>query len=368
MTTQTRPATDHRLPFPAPHHADRTSSQKPSTITEEEHRANEDFLAGAYAPNTAIAYRSQLRVWVSWCAQRGLSPADADADSLVTYIRERAEGVAIGERHHGPAKPNSLNVACAAISKAYEVAGLPDVTKHARVREALRSHRSRVARAGVRVKQAEALTAENMAAIRATALQPRRGRGGMETEGQARRRGLVDIALVGLMRDCMLRRSEAADVRWSHITSQADGTGRLLVGVSKTDQEGEGAVLFVSSQTMRDLAALRPDGAEEQPVFGLHPRSIGRRIAAAARAAGEIGAYSGHSARVGMARDLARAGEELPRAHDGGALEGTGDGRTLHLPRARRSRRRRQVPQRVLAPGVLWIFFIFCYQKIAIMY
>ena len=322
MTTQTRSTTDHLLPFPAPQNKDRTSSQKPSTITEEEHRANEEFLAGAYAPNTAKAYRSQLRAWVSWCAQRGLSPAGADADSLVTYIRERAEGVAIGDRQHRPAKPNSLNVACAAISKAHEVAGLPDITKHARVREALRSHRSRVARAGVRVRQAEALTAENMAAIRATALQPRRGRGGVETEEQARRRGLVDIALVGLMRDCLLRRSEAADARWSHITSHADGTGRLFVGVSKTDQEGEGALLFVSRRTMRDLSALRSDGAEDRRVFGLHPRTIGRRIAAAARAAGEVGAYSGHSARVGMARDLARAGEELPALMTAGRWKG----------------------------------------------
>ena len=322
MATQTRPATDHRLQFPVAHHDDRTGSQKPSTITEEEHRANEEFLEGAYAPNTAISYRSQLRAWVNWCAQRGLSPADADADSLVTYIRERAEGVAIGDRHHRPAKPNSLNVACAAISKAYGVAGLTDVTKHAKVREALRSHRHRTARAGIRVKQAEALTAENMAAIRATALRPRRGRGGMETEEQARRRGLVDIALIGLMRDCLLRRSEAADARWDHITSHADGTGRLLVGVSKTDQEGEGALLFVSSQTMRDLSALRAGAADEQPVFGLHPRSIGRRIAAAARAAGEAGAYSGHSARVGMARDLARAGEELPALMTAGRWKG----------------------------------------------
>ena len=167
MTTEAQPSTDDRLLLPAPHHEDRNHSHTPSTITEEEHRANAEFLAGAYAPNTRMAYQSQLRAWANWCAQRGLSPADADADSLVTYIRERAEGTSIGGRHHRPAKPNSLNVACAAISKAYEVAGLPDVTNHATVREALRSHRHRMARAGVRVKQAEALTAENVAAIRA---------------------------------------------------------------------------------------------------------------------------------------------------------------------------------------------------------
>ena len=322
MTIQTRPTTEHRLPFPAPQNKDRTSSQKPSTVTEEEHRANEEFLAGAYAPNTRTAYRSQLRAWVSWCAQRGLSPAGADPDSLVTYIRERGRW----DRHRRP--PTQAGEAQQPErGMCRNLQGLrgrrtSDITKHPKVREALRSHRYRTARAGIRVKQAEALTAENLAAIRATALHPRRGRGGMETEQQARRRGLVDIALVALMRDCMLRRSEAADVRWSHITPHADGTGRLLVGVSKTDQEGEGALLFVSSQTMRDLAPIRPDGAKDRPVFGLHPRSIGRRIAAAARAAGEVGAYSGHSARVGMARDLARAGEELPALMTAGRWKG----------------------------------------------
>lgn len=322
MTTDVHQSTDQDPLALAPHRTAQDDSRTRSAISESEHRANEEFLSGAYAPNTSVAYRSQLRTWAAWCVQRGTSPAEADADTLVTYIRERAEGVVIGERLHRPAKPNSLNVACAAISKAYELAGMDDITKQPRVREALRAHRYRMAREGVRIRQAEALTAENMAAIRATALRPRRGRGGMESDETARRRGLVDIALIALMRDCMLRRSEAADVRWSDITSHPDGTGRLFVGVSKTDQEGEGALLFVSKRTMSDLDAIRPEFEVDGVVFGLHPRTIGRRIAAAARAAGGSGAYSGHSARVGMARDLARAGEELPSLMTAGRWKG----------------------------------------------
>ena len=322
MTMEAHPATEGLIHLSTERREHRDGLRALPAITEEEHRANEEFLAGAYAPNTSLAYRSQLRAWAGWCEQRGLSPAEADPDSLITYIRERAEGVVIGERHHRPAKPNSLNVACAAISKAYETAGLPDITRHPRVREALRSHRNRMAREGLRVKQAQALTAENMAAIRATALRPRRGRGGVETEDTARRRGLVDIALIALMRDCMLRRSEAAAVTWSDITSHFDGSGRLQLGVTKTDQEGEGDLLFVSRQTMSDLAAIRSVDSEDRLVFDLHPRSIGRRIAAAARAAGVSGAYSGHSARVGMARDLARAGEELPALMTAGRWKG----------------------------------------------
>ena len=322
MTTDVQSPTDQGPLLLATPRTSQDGSRATPAITEAEHSANEEFLAGAYAPNTSRSYRSQLRTWAAWCVQRGTSPAAADADALVTYIRERAEGVTIGGRRHGPAKPNSLNVACAAISKAYELAGMDDITRHPRVREALRAHRYRMARDGVRVRQAEALTAEDMAAIRATALRPRRGRGGMESEETARRRGLTDIALIGLMRDCMLRRSEAADVRWEHITPEPDGTGRLFVGVSKTDQEGEGTLLFISRRTMGDLEAIRPETSADGPVFGLHPRTIGRRIAAAARAAGGTGAYSGHSARVGMARDLARAGEELPALMTAGRWKG----------------------------------------------
>ena len=60
-------------------------------------------------------------------------------------------------------------------------------------------------------RQAAALTEEGLAAIRATAELPRTGpRGRTHRARTARRRGLVDIALVSVMRDAMLQRSEAA--------------------------------------------------------------------------------------------------------------------------------------------------------------
>ena len=50
----------------------------------------------------------------------------------------------------------------------------------------------------------------------------------------------------------------------------------------------------------------------DTPVFGLSPRQIGRRVNAAARAAGLGEGFTGHSGRVGMAQDLAKTGAELP--------------------------------------------------------
>lgn len=94
---------------------------------------------------------------------------------------------------------------------------------------------------------------------------------------------------------------------------ESDGTGRLTVTRSKTDPEGEGAVLFVSAPTIEALRAVRPAKASaDDSIFGLSDDQIARRVKAAAEAAGLGEGFTGHSARVGMAQDLARAGAELP--------------------------------------------------------
>ena len=70
--------------------------------------------------------------------------------------------------------------------------------------------------------------------------------------------------------------------------------------------------LYIGKQAAGALKAIRP--AKEQfdlqtPVFGLSPQQIGRRVTAAAKAAG-LG--EGFSGRVGMAQDLASTGTEMP--------------------------------------------------------
>ena len=78
----------------------------------------------------------------------------------------------------------------------------------------------------------------------------------------------------------------------------------ISVRRSKTDQEGEGVTLYIGAQAGEALQAIMP--AEElldrnTPVFGLSPRQIGRRVSAAAKAAGLGDGFTGHSGRVGMA-------------------------------------------------------------------
>ena len=71
---------------------------------------------------------------------------------------------------------------------------------------------------------------------------------------------MLDIALTSVMCEGLLRVSVASALRWQDIEEEEDGTGRLLIRRSKTDAEGEGAVAFLSVQTMESLdnEALRP--------------------------------------------------------------------------------------------------------------
>ena len=191
-----------------------------------------------------------------------------------------------------------------------------------------RTLRSATRKAGREQKQAEALTAESLTVIRSTACNPRLGRGGrFESREIAMCRGNLDIALISLMRDAMLRVSEAAVLTWRDIENKADGTGRLLIRRSKTDSEGQGAVAF----------PVRPDhggaGVDMQckvkragSVFGLRPNQISRRIKQAAEAAGLGDGFSGHSPRVGMARDLARARHRAAQPDERRALADPGHG------------------------------------------
>ena len=155
-------------------------------------------------------------------------------------------------------------------------------------------------------KQAAPLHAGALAAIRATAFTRRRTRGGhIETVEYARRRGLVDVALASVMRDGLLRVSEAAALRWGDVELAGDGSGRIRIPESKTDQEAEGVVLYLGPAAVEALLAIRPEEAvidAVTPVFNLHPDTIRRRLQQAARAAGLPGwrDITGHAGRVGI--------------------------------------------------------------------
>ena len=76
---------------------------------------------------------------------------------------------------------------------------------------------------------------------------------------------MVDIALVLVLRDCGLRRSEAAALVWSDIGRWDDGSGRLLIERSRSVQTGEGKVVFITVRAItapEELRHLRGDASQ----------------------------------------------------------------------------------------------------------
>ncbi len=125
------------------------------------------------------------------------------------------------------------------------------------------------------------------------------------------------------MRDAMLRTAEVAAVRWDDLETEAEGTGRLLVRKSKTDQNGDGTTLYVRRGIMRLLGHLQ---RRDDRVFPFTTRWICKLIKTACESAGLRDGYSGRSPRVGMALDLTRAGCELP------ALQAAGRWQSPKMP------------------------------------
>ena len=239
----------------------------------------------ARARNTQRAYLGHWTRFHSWAQEQGLDLPGGLEAALCDYLVRLAED---GKRMA------TIRQARAAITKGADLAGWP------------------------KPGGAAPLHAEALAAIRATAFTRRRTRGGhTETAKYARRRGLVDVALASVMRDGLLRVSEAAALRWGDVELAGDGSGRIRIPESKTGQEAEGVVLYLGPAAVLALLAIRPEEAvidAVTPVFNLHPDTIRRRLQQAARAAGLPGwrDITGHSGRVGMAQDLSAAGFALP--------------------------------------------------------
>ena len=211
------------------------------------------------------------------------------------------------------ARPSTLRVAAAAIARNHKDAGF-DVPLQKGVALTVLDELTRDYTPGP--SRAFPLDLDCYLAIRKTAHKPRCGRGGrMERTANAHRRGSVDVAVIGLMRDARLRVSEAAELTWSDIERVRGGSGRVRVVGAEEISYRE-----VSAETMKLLLAIRRGAGDDESLLGMRPNQIAIRIGAAARQAGLGEGYSGDSPRLGMVRDMESIGVHLlgvtpPRAH-----------------------------------------------------
>lgn len=260
------------------------------------------------AASTLHNYARRFSAFENYCRNRGEPALPADPRIIAAYLTERAK----------VCKKATVRNDWAGIRHAHVEAGHDDVVKATVITEVLEGLAKSLS--GLQ-NQAQAMTEDCLDKIRETACKPRRFAGGKnrwEQPGDARRRGLQDIALVSVMRDAMLRRSEASRMLWSHLQFQEDPElgeiALLLVPQSKTDQEGKGRVLLLGPEATADLRAMQPDIASVNPdtrVFPISGGQIYRRIRAAALTAGLGEGFSGHSMRIGMTIDLTDDGAEI---------------------------------------------------------
>ena len=136
--------------------------------------------------------------------------------------------------------------------------------------------------------------------------------------------GLRDAAILAVASDALLRVSEVSALDVEDLAGEPDGSGRLTVRRTKSDQEGVGTVQYIGPSTLRRVRAwLHAAGISSGPLFRrvrrgghldasrLQVRSVRQIVAERARDAGIEGRVSGHSLRVGAAQSLAAAGASL---------------------------------------------------------
>ena len=255
-------------------------------------------LRDAKAPNTRRAYASAWRGFQDWAESGGHPALPATPRAVALYLGHlAATGRSLA----------SVQQARSAISHFHAAAGIrkkENPALHPVVAEAVKGWRNRAPAP----RQADALTSDALARVREVLRLPRRGRGGrMESPETAHRRAAMDMAIIGVLADGGLRRSEAAALTWGDVELWVDGTGRLTI--QKGKNQVEPATVAVTAATARALREIRPENpAPAATVFGLTGETLANRVRVAAEAAGLGNGFSGHSGRIGMARRMVAAG------------------------------------------------------------
>ena len=238
------------------------------------------ITTGLDRKRTGASYASQWNRFVAWCEESGSSSLPASPDDVAAYLKDRWES---------GAKPSTLKVVAAAITRSHREAGFDVAAQQGVTRAVLDELTQDDSPCATR---ALPLDLDCYLAIRKKAKGPRCGRGGHEERVlNARRRGTLDVAMIGLMRDARLRMNEAAALTWGDLERVPGGSGR--VRVADTDCR------VVSADTMKLLSSVRLGAGNNELLLGMRPNQIAIRIRAAARQAGLGEGYCGGQSKTG---------------------------------------------------------------------
>jgi site-specific recombinase XerD len=264
-----------------------------------------------YPEATLKAWRCDWAVYWGFCEPRQLVPLPASPETVAAFVLHCKEA---GK------KPATVRRYLSTVARFHRAAELFNPCSSEAVQMEVKGMTNEVSS---RQRQARGL---GMAEIQAFLNSPG------DNFPTLRERAMLCVAY-----DAMTRRSELIAIDVEDVNFLADGTGRLLIRRSKTDQAGEGHVAYLSRQTVRHLQAwLKRAGIKDGPVFRriigrgtvtynrqgkgriggrLSPEAVARAFKAVAQfikmPMEEIEQVSGHSVRVGATQDLLELNVDL---------------------------------------------------------
>ncbi len=258
---------------------------------------------GAYAPNTLRAYKADMLEFITYCYKTGDCALPADPKTVAEFLMHTVpQGI----------KSSTIRRKVSSISAIHRLSSLEDPTKHSEVRIIQRKIYRQL---GTRFNHAHPITRGLLTRLLAAC--------------EDDLHGLRDRALLMVAYDSMRRRSELISLRVEDVEWIPDNGASILLRKSKTDQQGCGKWIHLTSETTNALhkwlAAVKINQglifrgvrSSGEITNGLCESRISRIYKSLARKAGlsesVIQRISGHSMRVGGAQDLLNAGASLPQ-------------------------------------------------------
>jgi len=265
------------------------------------------FTEASRSDATRRAYASDWRIFITWAAERSLTPLPASPDTVCAFLASQADtGV----------KASTLGRRLASIRLAHTSASQEPPTSSEAVKTTMRGIRRSIGVAPVKKHPATAPRLLDMVEFCPDTL-----------------RGIRDKAILLLGFSGAFRRSELSALLVDDI-EEVDGGLRVHIRHSKTDQEGEGqTVPVIRGDKVCPVEAVQAwmeaAGIEDGPLFRmmrrgdkvtpspLSDRSIGDLVKRyAAKAGYKAEDFSGHSLRSGFLTSAAENGASLFRMMD----------------------------------------------------
>jgi site-specific recombinase XerD len=286
------------------------SSARIEARIEETVRAAREYAEAARAPNTLRAYASDIEDFSTYCRVElgGAVPLPADPETVTLYITDLAKEEPVGR----DLKVSTIGRRLASISAWHKRAGFPSPTEDRLVRETMKGIRRKK---GSRSKRAAPITVGVLTRV-LKAIRTHDKKTGALLPAALRDRALLLMGFAG-----SFRRAEISDLRVSDLEF-FEGRGLVVeVRASKTDAEGEGAVVGIpygdheltcpitavnrwlefSDRSGEDHLFCRIDRHGNLKEGGISGDGINELVKKRVKNAGlDATRYSGHSLRAGL--------------------------------------------------------------------